>query len=122
MRLSEIKGERVFDVIADIIEPACSIAQDEQAAALFEREDVPEGMTAVQVALGKVRRSVPTLVRTHKDDLVAILAAIEGVDPEEYARDVTVSKLIQGVYEILTDSDLLAFLSSPGQGSMTTSG
>lgn len=122
MKLSEISGERVFDVIADIIEPACNIAQDPQAAALFEREDVPEGMTAVQVALGKVRRSVPSLVRTHKDDLVAILAAIEGTKPEEYAREVTIPKLIQGVYDILTDSDLLAFLSSPSQGSTTTSG
>lgn len=122
MKLSEISGERVFDVIADIIEPACNIAQDPQAVELFEREDVPDGMTAAQVALGKVRRSVPSLVRTHKDDLVAILAAIEGVEPEKYAREVTIPKLIQGVYEILTDSDLLAFLSSPSQGSTTTSG
>lgn len=116
MKLSEISGERVFDVIADIIEPACNIAQDPDAAALFEREDVPEGMTAAQVALGKVRRSVPSLVRTHKDDLITILATVEGTDPGEYAETVTIPKLIQGVYEILTDGDLLAFLSSPKEG------
>lgn len=50
-------------------------------------------------------------MRTHKDDLVAILSAIEGVDPDEYRESITMPKLVQGVYEILTDEDLLAFLS-----------
>ena len=112
MRLSEIRGERVFDVIADIIEPACNIAQDKEAAALFDRsEKRPEGVTATEFALAKVKRSVPVLMRKHKDDLVAIMAAIEGVSPDEYREGLTMPKLIQGVYEILTDEDLLAFLS-----------
>lgn len=112
MRLSEIRGERVFDVIADIIEPACNIAQDKEAAALFDRsEKRPEGMTAVDFALGRVKRSMPQLMRNHKDDLVTILSAIDGVDQGEYRASLTMSKLVQGVYEILTDEDLLAFLS-----------
>ena len=112
MRLSEIKGERVFDVIADIIEPACSIAQDKEAADLFDRsKERPEGMTAKEFALERVKRSVPKLMRSHRDDLVAIMAAIEGVAPEEYMQDVTVPSLVQAVYEILTDEDLLGFLS-----------
>lgn len=110
MRLSEIKGERVFDVIADIIGPVCNIAQDEDAASLFGG-DRPDGMTAKEFALSKVQRAVPRLMREHKDDLTAILAAIEGVSPEEYAKSLTMPKLVQGVYEILTDEDLLAFLS-----------
>lgn len=112
MRLSEIKGERVFDVIADIIEPACNIAQDEDAASLFDRSEArPDGTSAKDFALGKVKRAVPKLMRTHKDDLVAILSAIEGVDPDEYRESITMSKLVQSVFEILTDEDLLAFLS-----------
>ena len=112
MRLSEIKGERVFDVIADIIEPCCNIAQDEDASALFSRtEKRPDGVSGKDFVLGKVKRSMPSLMRTHKDDLVAILSAVEGVDPDEYREALTMSKLIQGVYEILTDEDLLAFLS-----------
>lgn len=112
MRLSEIKGERVFDVIADIIEPACSIAQDKDAADLFDRsKERPEGMTAKEFALERVKRSVPKLMRSHRDDLVAIMAAIEGVSFEEYMGEVTISSLIKAVYEMLTDEDLLAFLS-----------
>ena len=44
MKLSDIKGDRVFDVIADLIDPVASIAQDAQAAALFrpaEGEQAP---------------------------------------------------------------------------------
>lgn len=112
MRLSEIKGERVFDVIADIIEPACNIAQDKEAADLFDRSKKrPEDMTAKEFALERVKRSVPKLMRTHRDDLVAIMAAIEGVSPDEYRQAVTVPSIIQAVYEMLTDEDLLAFLS-----------
>lgn len=112
MKLSEVRGERVFDVIADIIEPACNIAQDADAASLFDRsEKRPDDVTPTEFALAKVKRAVPKLMRSHKDDLVAILAAIEGTDPDEYRSDLTMPKLIQGVYEILTDEDLLAFLS-----------
>lgn len=112
MRLSEIKGERVFDVIADIIEPCCNIAQDESAAILFDRtEKRPDGVSAKDFALDRVKRSMPALMRTHKDDLVTILAAIEGVDKGEYMDGLTMPKLVQGVFEILTDEDLLAFLS-----------
>lgn len=112
MRLSEIRGERVFDVIADIIEPACNIAQDKEAASLFDRSEVrPDDMGQAEFALSKVRKAVPKLMRSHKDDLIAILSAIEGTSPEEYREGLTMPKLIQGVYEILTDEDLLAFLS-----------
>lgn len=112
MRLSDIRGERVFDVIADIIEPCCNIASDKEAAALFDMsEKRPDGMTAADFAMAKVKRSVPTLMRSHKDDLTAILASIAGESVDEYRESLTMPKLIQGVYEIMTDEDLLAFLS-----------
>ena len=47
MRLSDIKGERTLDVIAEIIEPIANIAEDEAAAELFRREKPPEGMSMV---------------------------------------------------------------------------
>lgn len=112
MRLSEIKGERVFDVIADIIEPACNIMQDKDAAAIFDHtEKQPDDMTTSEYVISKVKRSMPKLMRTHKDDLITILATVNGIDKDEYRDNLTMPKLIQGVYEILTDEDLLGFLS-----------
>ena len=102
----------MFDVIADIIEPACNIAQDKDAASLFDRSKKrPEGMEPREFALQRVKSAVPKLMRSHKDDLVAIMSAIEGVSADDYRENVTMPKLIQGIYEILTDDDLLAFLS-----------
>lgn len=111
MRLSEIRGDRVFDVVADITEPLCNIATDEQAAYLFKRVAIPEGMSKEEFALSKVRKAVPVLMREHKSDLCAILAALEGVPVEEYRESMSMASLVKGVYEILTDEDLLAFLS-----------
>ena len=41
MKLSDIQGDRVFDVIADIIDPIANIAEDEKASAMFRREKLP---------------------------------------------------------------------------------
>jgi hypothetical protein len=110
MRLSEIRGERVFDVIADITEPICNIAADEQASKLFSRKR-PDGMDAKDFALSKLSESIPALMRNHKDDLIAILASIEGKPADEYKEGLSMAKLASGVYELLTDEDLLAFFS-----------
>ena len=111
MRLSDIKGDSVFEVIADIIDPAYNIASDKGAARLFRRESVPKGMTSEEFVLKKIHECVPQLMRSHKDDLVKILSTIEGTTPEEYVEGLTLAKLIHDVVEMLTDEDLLAFLS-----------
>ena len=46
MKLSDIKGDRVLDVIADIIDPIANMVQDKDVAAMFKREAVPDGMEA----------------------------------------------------------------------------
>ena len=77
MRLSDIKGDRVFDVIADIIDPIANIASDETASALFKREKLPEGMTAKAFLLERARKAVPALLKGHKSDIIAVLATIQ---------------------------------------------
>ena len=67
MRLSDIKGDRVFDVIADIIDPIANIASDETASALFKREKLPDGMTAKAFLLERARKAVD-LVCQHKQE------------------------------------------------------
>ena len=77
MRLSDIKGDRTLDVIADIIDPIANIAEDSAAAALFHREKLPEGETPKGFMLQRVRKHLPQLLKGHKGDIIAILAAIE---------------------------------------------
>lgn len=103
MRLSDIKGERTLDVIADIIGPIANIAEDSAAAALFRREKLPEGETPKGFMLHRVRKHLPHLLKGHKGDIIAILAAIEGVSAAAYAEKLDLVKLTKDFTELLTD-------------------
>lgn len=103
MRLSDIQGERVFDVIADIIDPIANIAEDDAASALFKREKLPEGMTAKAFLIKRARKSLPALFKGHKGDIIAILSAIGGVSEEQYKSELNPIKLMQDATELLSD-------------------
>lgn len=113
MKLSDIKGDRVLDVIADIIDPIANMVQDKGVAAMFERKAVPEGMEARDFFAERMRKGMPVLLKGHKADIIAIMAAIEGVTPEQYAESLNFPKLFTDVMELVTDNAFLDFLSSP---------
>lgn len=113
MKLSDIKGDRVLDVIADIIDPIANMVQDKDVAAMFERKAVPEGMEARDFFAGRMRKGMPVLLKGHKADIIAIMAAIEGVTPGQYAESLDFPKLFTDVMELVTDNAFLDFLSSP---------
>lgn len=116
MKLSDIRGDRVLDVIADIIDPIANMVQDRDVAAMFRREAVPEGMDARDFFAGRMRKGLPVLLKGHKADIIAVMAAIEGVTPERYAESLDFPKLFTDVMELVTDDAFLDFLSSPGTG------
>lgn len=103
MRLSDIKGDRTLEVIAEIIDPIANIAEDEAASAMFKREKLPEGMTANKFLLKRARKSLPVLLKGHKADIIAILSAIECVSAEEYAKTLNLVKLVKDCTDLLTD-------------------
>ena len=112
MRLSDVKGERVFDVVADLIEPVTAIAQDPEMKALLDVRNVPEGVGVKDHAFACVRKHAPKLIKAHKKDVIAILAAIEGTTPKKYAAGITMASLLKDVFELATDEDFLDFLAS----------
>jgi hypothetical protein len=106
MRLSDVKGARTLDVVAEIVGPISEIIADEKVMAMFEggREQVVERM-------GK---SIPVLIRDHKRAILVTLSAIKGVTPERYEEDMTLASLVGDVYELMTDTTFLDFLGSSG--------
>ena len=112
MKLSDVKGDRVLDVIADIIDPIANIAQDKDVATMFKRKAVPDGMDARDFFAERMRKGMPTLLKGHKHDIIAILAAIEGVTPGEYADTLDLAKLFTDVMELMTDEAFVTFFSS----------
>ena len=107
MKLSEIKGERVLDVIAELVVPVANIAMDEQAAKLFKREALPEGKTAKEFFAERFKLGVPPLIKNHKADLVSILATLKGETAEEYLENMTLISLTKDFTDLITDDAFL---------------
>ena len=117
MKLSDIKGERTFDVIAELIDPVANIAEDPDAAALFARGGKPEGMDAKAYLIERLRKSVPKLLKSHKADLIAILSTIADESAAEYTKSLTLAKLISDVFELLSDDMFTNFFTPAATGS-----
>lgn len=103
MKLSDVKGDRVFDVIADIIDPISKIASDNEAMELFKRKKVPAGMDAKVFLMQRLKKSLPLLLKGHKKELIAILSIIQGCTAEEYAERLTLPVLFRDVADLLND-------------------
>lgn len=106
MKLSEVRGERTMQVLGDIIGPIFSIVRDDKVGKRLA-ESSEKGKDKADMAA----EVLPYLLREHRRDIVEIMAAIEGVTPEEYERDLTLASLLKDAYDVLTDEELLAFLS-----------
>lgn len=123
MKLSEIKGERIFDVIADCIEPMAKISSDPETQKMLKRETVPEGTDKTAYAMQRLQEGLPALLRNHKEDIIEILAVVEGVTPTEYEKELNLSKLLSDTTDLINDKDFMAlFLSVLPRTGKTSSG
>lgn len=112
MKLSEVKGDRVFDVMADLIPPLCSIATDKEVKGLLKKRNCPKGMDPRDFMIKRIQQAGPKIIKSHKDDVIDVLCIIGGVDREEYVRDMTLMSLWSDVMELFGDEDFMAFLAS----------
>lgn len=124
MKLSEIKGERTLDVVAELIEPIANIAADKETAKMFRREKAPEGVDPREFAANRLKSGVPSLLKAHKRDVVSILATIEGVTAQEYTASLNLAKLAKDCVDLITDeefSDLFISAMPGGENSGSAS-
>lgn len=103
MKLSDVKGDRVFDIIADLIEPIANIASDKEATEMFKKKKVPDGMEAKAFLMQRLTKALPQLLKGHKKDMIAILSTIEGCSAEEYAEKLTLATLVRDCADLLND-------------------
>lgn len=109
MKLSEYKGEKALDMLADLIEPAAAIMADKEIS------------NAVKANLPKIK-IVKTAIKNHKPEVIEIMAILDGADPKEYAEKVTLFTLPAKLLEILNDPDVMSLFTSQGQKTETLSG
>lgn len=138
MKLSSIKGDRVFDVIADVIEPVATIAQDKEAAKLFDFKNSSKdaSVTPWDNFVNNAKIAIPVLMRKYKSEICEILATVNGITVDEYVNGVqnpdydeskadddgydvpmytveplNVPKLFADVLDLVTDSEFMSFFS-----------
>lgn len=110
VKLSEIRGERCIDVIADLILPISRIAKDPNAKEAFTPKKPPKGMDAQDFFMQRMTEVLPSLLKDHREDFIEIMATIEGTSPAEYAENLNLAKLIGDVVSLLTDDAFTGFL------------
>lgn len=118
MKLEEIKGEKAFDAIAGMVTAIANIAGDENFTKAVKEMKGKKDKGAV------IKTIVPVLLDDHRDDVVTILSIMNGQSREEYLEELTPTKLIADIWNVLTDEDVLGFLSpvKTAKGSGSTSG
>lgn len=115
MKLGELKGERAIEVIADLIAPITNIAEDQSNLQLF-RANKEEGESDRETAVRDFKLKIPKLLKTHKADILAIICAVNGADPN----DLSMIDIIKGAMELVNDQDFLSlFLSAVNRGDAT---
>lgn len=97
MKLSEIKGEKSIDVLADLIEPASTIFSDEKVQKLFSEEATNKSAI------------IKYLLKNYKKEIIEIVAILNGETPEKC--NINVFTLPKLILEILSDEELLSFFS-----------
>ena len=112
MRLSEIRGQEVMEVIARIAAPIGRIAKDSDAMAAFDLQSIRDADGPKKALIGVIADGVPALLGTHSDDVAEIMAACHLVSKEEYLAERTGPKLLVDVSALLTDGELIGFLPS----------
>lgn len=106
MRLSEIRGERALDVLADLLEPVTEIMTDKQVSAAYQA--------------GQRIKAVKAAIKNHKKAVIEILAVMDGADPETYEPKVVT--LPMRFIELFSDEDFVSLFQSQARTTETSSG
>lgn len=95
MRLSEIKGERALEVLADLIDPVGEICADEEIKTAFRTNK---------------KTALKLMLKTHKSSVIAVMAALDGATPQDY--DISLLSLPVKLMEILNDPEVVSLFTS----------
>jgi len=106
MKITDFKNEDAIELIADLIEPTANI---------FSDKDIQKAIGA-----GKSKLIVAKMaLKTHKDDIMTILATLNGQDVKDY--NCNPISVLKDLLAILDDAELMDFFSEQ-QAIMNTGG
>lgn len=107
-KLSDYKGEDAIEVLADIIEPFAIIMADsdiqKMAKEAADKKKSVQPISYIKVAL-----------KNHKHEVLEILARIQDMPVEEYAKTVNVITLPMEILAIVNDEAIKSLFTSHRQ-------
>lgn len=113
MKLSEMNTDQLAETLCAISAPAARICEDEQInddmKKLYAMEK-GDGMTALQKLGRMVNIWIPGLLKTHRDDVYAIMSVLTGKSVQEIAGQ-NGMQTIKDARECI-DGELMNFFSS----------
>lgn len=96
MKLSEFKGEDALDVLAEILEPATAIFNDEAIRKAWSSGS-------------NVAACIKIALKSHKKEILTIMAALEQKPYNEFVETVNVLTLPVQLMQIMRDKELMGF-------------
>lgn len=114
MKISELSTDRALDVLCEITPYVSNIVTDSDLMATLGKSVKRDGMThAGLMLLGaeKLTSIVPVVMKTHRADVLGVVAALNDMDVEEVARQNVIKTGMQ-IREICKDRELLDFFRS----------
>lgn len=107
MKLSELKGERAVEVLADLIAPITNIARDADNLQLF-RNKLQDGETARDAGIRLFKERIPVLIKTHKTDILDIISAVDGRNADE----MSLLDIVNNLVDLSNDKEFMSFFLS----------
>ena len=114
MKFSQLTTDKALDVLYEITPYIANIATDDELMAVIGKAVKREGMTRAGVLLlgaEKLTKMVPVLLKTHRDDVYGVVAAVNGKTVDEI-REQNFIKTTAQIVEVIKDKELLDFFKS----------
>ena len=117
MKLSKLTTDEALDVLCEITPYVSNIVSDETLMETLNKTIKKEGMTRAGVLVAgaeKLSRLVPIVMKEHRNDVYGILAAVNGLDIDEIAKQNIIKTAMQ-IRDVCADRDMLDFFRSCAQ-------
>lgn len=110
MKLSEVKGEKALDMLADLIEPIMEIIEDKEVSKILKSRHSKDKADSTKIILG---RAVSAAIKNHKKAVITILATLDDIPVDQY--ECNLLSLPKKMMDIINDPAIFDLFTSQSQ-------
>lgn len=115
MKFSELSTDNALDVFCEIIPYIERVMNDEELVSELKKEvDINEDTTTAEkfaIILTKMNVVAPIVLKKRRDDVLGIIASVNGVSVEEVKKQ-NILKTLAQFRELIKDKDFMDFFKS----------